>query len=148
MATIDEVLRDQARLDASFLATLASIASDTELVEVTPYLAGRCACDHALRLRKHDLEVEPTELTVSCCGRGMRVFRVHVHASAQIPVIDHVRALTRTVGQGQGLSCDCDAMWELIESLQAALDDAPTNQKASLVKRIRAVLAQLSRCGC
>jgi hypothetical protein len=95
MTTIDQYLHDQERRGATFLATIAPVAGDSELVRLTPYLTGRCACDHAIQLRKQDVELEPTVHTAECCGKELHVFRVHIKVGAQISAVDHVRYVLR-----------------------------------------------------
>jgi hypothetical protein len=93
MPTIDEVLRDQSRLHLSFNGTLEVIPDDTEHLRCTPHVrGGGCACQHALKLRKQDIEeVKPTGATVPCCGKQLDLFRIYLRESAQIPAVDFVR---------------------------------------------------------
>jgi ABC-2 type transport system ATP-binding protein len=48
MTAIDQHLHEHGRLQASFLATITPMAGDSELVRLTPYLGGQCACDNAI----------------------------------------------------------------------------------------------------
>ena len=121
MTTIDQHLQEQERLNASFLATLAPVANDSELVLITPYLAGRCACDHAIRFRKQDIEAEPTPTLTACCGKTLRVFRIHVMPDAQVPAVDHVRSALRAAGTMQRLD---DCAQRCLDGLDACLETA------------------------
>lgn len=155
MPTIDEHLHDQARLGASLLATIEPVDGDPEVVSITPYVGRRCACGSEIRLRKQDLEAELTPDVVTCCGKLLRVFRVHLAPGAQLPATDLVRQLARATAPGPSAeltarfgSCDCEELWAYIEMLQELLATAPTSQKASLVRAIRAAQAQARSCGC
>jgi hypothetical protein len=122
--TIDQHLQDQERLNASFLATIAPVVDDSELVQITPYLGGHCACEHAFRLRKQDLEIEPTETTTSCCGKTLRVFRVYVKPGAQVPAADHVRHVLRAAVTPRRLGdCAQGCLDSFNGCLEAAQDD-------------------------
>jgi hypothetical protein len=160
---IDQHLRDQERLDASFLGTMAPVPGDSDLVLITPFVAGRCACDHAIRLRKQDLEVEPTEALTPCCGKTSRVFRMYLKPGAQMLAADHLRqalriggrvrrldvdrSSSRTRGDAE-LACNCEALQVQLEALQEELQEAPTSQKAGLIRQIDRALARIERCGC
>jgi hypothetical protein len=121
VTTIDQHLRDQERLAASLLATIAPVEGDSDLVEITPYLGGRCDCGHAIRLRKQDVEVEPTEQMVACCGTMRRVFRVHIKPGAQVPAADHVRHVLRAAVTPYRLG---DCAKGCLDSFQNCIDNA------------------------
>jgi hypothetical protein len=96
MGTVDEHLREQDKLNASFLGTIEAVFGDSELVRVTPYFGGTCACNGAMRLRKQDLELEPTPIITACCGKQLRVFRIQLKLGAQLPAADFVRHVQAT----------------------------------------------------
>jgi hypothetical protein len=121
VTSIDQHLRDQQRLDASFLATIAPVDGDSDLVELTPYLAGRCACGHEIRLPKQDVELEPTYQMVACCGTTRRVFRVQIKPGAQVPAADHVRHVLRAAVTPYRLG---DCAKGCLDSFQNCIDNA------------------------
>lgn len=121
MTTIDQHLQEQDRLNASFLATMAPVASDSELVLITLYVGGHCACDHAIRFRKQDIEAEPTPTLTTCCGKTLRVFRIHIKPDAQVPAVDHVRYALRTTGS---MPRPGDCARSCLDSFDACLDAA------------------------
>jgi hypothetical protein len=149
MPTIEEALRAQERLRTSFLATLEPVPEDTEVVNCTPYLRGeRCLCSHALRVRRKDIEeIESTGIESPCCGKLLAVFRVHVRTGAHVPMVD-VFPLIHGDARAAATSCNCDALYEELFDLQEQLREAPTSQKAALVREIRATWKRIHACGC
>ncbi len=128
MPTVDDHLNEQARLQLSILATLTPVPNEPDLVAVHPWAppAG-CSCDVALRLRKADLELEPTSETTVCCGKRHAIVRVFVKPTATVPAADFLAHLQRTAGpvspQMQG-RCQKDCHDGYLGCMQSAKSDA------------------------
>ncbi len=152
--SIDDHLRAQDRDRLSFLAALEAVPEDSELVRVIPYLDGRCLCTTALRLRKDDLEIEPTPITAACCNHRLRIVRVRLKPAAAIPVGDfvaHIAGLQgaqSSDGRHAATTCDCEALWLMLASLQEELHEAAPGRKPAIIKQIAKTNARIDSCGC
>jgi len=75
--SIDELLANQEKQGA-FRATIEAIPDDIDRVKVTPFIAGLgCLCDHALTIKKGEIEsISTTDDVHICCGQRLLVVEI------------------------------------------------------------------------